>query len=626
MEITDPRLERDISIEQNGLIYSDGNRAVIVPTSTFGVLRKDLYLNIGKDRVKGFLIRYGSDLGRKDAKVILAKYKGSPIEEIIRKGPVFHRLQGHVIPIITHLKVKQRGDKYSIYLEGNWEFSYEAEEHISQFGTADEPVCHTLVGYVSGFLTEISNQTVLMKEVSCTGAGDGTCRFVGRTSDYWTEDMHEELKYFTEEPIVKELELTFEKLLEERNRLKEVSTIYNKLTEEILRGKDLDSITDFVYRLTKTAILIENADLQPVASGGIPGGQLTVLNQEFKEFVQCKEEMKKSISRTKVIELDDHMRVTTPVVLQGKTIGYCSFICKECKGEDSVFLQMIIERISSICALYLLNKKTEAEAEDRMKGRFLEQILNNEFTKEEILRRSSFIGVDLFQPYYMVVVTFELFNQNYKTELAFHEEVMNRTSNYFKNRGVHILIGQQADDLVLLFLKSEIEPNGINATCQSYLEYLVNSFSQVTVRAGISLQSEEISRASVSYKEALTAVRMTSEYSPIQAFESLGILGPLINISNQEEVEKAALFTLRPLSQDLNDHKRMELIRTLYVYLQNGGNLEQTSSDLALSLSGLRYRIGKIEREMNQDLRNPEVSYKLMLSIQALISTGKITI
>ncbi|MGJ9459820.1 XylR N-terminal domain-containing protein [Oceanobacillus sp. CF4.6] len=618
------QLERDIRFADDGLIYTEESRAILVPTSSFGILRKDLYTTIGKDRVKGFLIRYGSDLGRKDARIILKKFKDEPIKTIIKKGPVYHQLHGHVIPTVTDIKVEDHGDKISTYLEGIWEHSYEAEEHIEQFGLADEPVCKTLVGYANGFLTEVCNQTVLFKEVSCVGKGDKVCEFVGRTVDYWTDEMSDELKIYNEEPIVKELELTYEKLLEERNNLQNVSIIYNKLTEEILKGKDLHSIMDIVYNLTNTAILIEGAELQPIAFGGISEKELGVFNQSFKRYVQCKGSMKKNFHQTKTLKLDDHNRITTPIFLQGKTIGYSSFVYQKSEKESTRFLQMIIERISSVCALYILNKKTEVEAEDRMKGRFLEQILSEENTKEEILRRSSFVGLDLFQPYYIAVIDFQMPNKNYKEELALLDEVMNETSTYFQTQGINILMGQQANDLVLLFLKSEIKEKGIQVTCSYYLHNLSKTHPSVTFRAGISMQSEEIEKASDSYKEALTAMRMTTKANNIMEFQSLGILGPLINSNNKKEVERMAMHTMNLLCDDFDDHKKLEIIKTLYVYLLNGGNLEQTASDLALSLSGLRYRIGKIEKLLKQDIRNPEVKYNLLLSIQALISTGKL--
>ncbi|BCJ88260.1 helix-turn-helix domain-containing protein [Effusibacillus dendaii] len=55
----------------------------------------------------------------------------------------------------------------------------------------------------------------------------------------------------------------------------------------------------------------------------------------------------------------------------------------------------------------------------------------------------------------------------------------------------------------------------------------------------------------------------------------------------------------------------MFTVQALYVFLVNGGNLEQTANDLSLSMSGLRYRIQKIETLIGQELRNPIVNYQL---------------
>ena len=51
--------------------------------------------------------------------------------------------------------------------------------------------------------------------------------------------------------------------------------------------------------------------------------------------------------------------------------------------------------------------------------------------------------------------------------------------------------------------------------------------------------------------------------------------------------------------------KKNELVKTLYVFLANGGNLEKTAMDITLSLSGLRYRLQKIEELLGHDLRDP---------------------
>jgi PucR family transcriptional regulator, purine catabolism regulatory protein len=98
----------------------------------------------------------------------------------------------------------------------------------------------------------------------------------------------------------------------------------------------------------------------------------------------------------------------------------------------------------------------------------------------------------------------------------------------------------------------------------------------------------------------------------------------LINEKNEQEVKKMAKACLGNLK--LDDPKNIEFLRTLYIFLVNGGNLEQTAADLALSISGLRYRVSKIESIIQQELRNPMIHHQLLLSIQSLMMIGEIDI
>ena len=103
-------------------------------------------------------------------------------------------------------------------------------------------------------------------------------------------------------------------------------------------------------------------------------------------------------------------------------------------------------------------------------------------------------------------------------------------------------------------------------------------------------------------------------------FDSIGIVGPLINNNNEKEVKK---ISRHMLGNVLNDD---DLLETLYAYLSNGGNLELTSQEIALSLSGLRYRLRKIEDILGKDIKDPIYSYQLLLAIQSLLVLGEIEI
>ena len=83
------------------------------------------------------------------------------------------------------------------------------------------------------------------------------------------------------------------------------------------------------------------------------------------------------------------------------------------------------------------------------------------------------------------------------------------------------------------------------------------------------------------------------------------MVGPLINQNNKEEIRQVAQNMLGSL-MDKVDHNKLELLRTLYIFLANGGNLEQTASENALSLSGLGHRISRIENLLtHRDMRDP---------------------
>ena len=74
---------------------------------------------------------------------------------------------------------------------------------------------------------------------------------------------------------------------------------------------------------------------------------------------------------------------------------------------------------------------------------------------------------------------------------------------------------------------------------------------------------------------------------------------------------------------DKVDHKKLELLRTLYIFLAKWWQFErQTASENALSLSGLRYRISRIENLLKHDLRDPFYNFQVYLALQSLILIG----
>lgn len=608
--------------KQDGVIKLDGERIVLTSTAVFGTLRKDLTENLGVERMKGFLIRYGWNLGAADAKKALQKSTSS-IEDVLRQGAHLHMMKGYTHAKTTTLDLKQTeaGNIKSVSVSGIWSHSYEVEESIRLFGKANEPVCHTLTGYASGYYSIVCGHTVVFKEVTCRGAGDDECRYIGKSMTSWAGEADEAYAHYKNNVIIKELEKTYEELLEERNNLTKVALIHKKLSDEVISGNDLQSIARVMFNTAKTPIIIEDINFEAIAYAGLKSDELEQISEDFQQSFPNKKDLLQNETIERQFAL--HRRVMTPIFLQNKVFGFCSFIYASDKVERPQIDRMILERAATVCSLYLVNEKASFEAEERVKGHFLNQIISCQFkTKEEIIKRGIYFQLDLNLAYYIVVLK-QVHSPN---ELFLTEQIMKETVHYFKNHKVDVLAGQSEGSVILLIQAEGIEQGAqIKEVCTNLFSYLKKTYPQSFIRIGISTESNAIEQAVESFEEAHIALKIGRRDESITLFDELGITGILVHSQNKEVVEQKARHLLQPL-YTIDGAKDTEFLQTMYMFLINGGNLEKTMGDLSISMSGLRYRIDKIERLLGKNLRDPETAYELTFIMKALIAAGKLSI
>lgn len=616
-EVTD-----GVTTDQDGRIYLDGERVILTSSSVFGILRNDLMKNISEDRMKGFLIRYGWNLGRKDAKNVLAKNYSS-IEEILKQGPELHMMRGFTKVQRVGLEIdynEETNEIEKVHVEGLWSGSYESEEYIKRYGISETAVCFTLVGYASGYYSEICKKKVIFKEVACKAMGSDHCYYVGKTIPEWEGSIEKELKYYEDEPIVRELETTYEKLLEERNNLTKTFTIHERLTAEFVNGNDLQSIADVIHKETGIPILIENKDLDVLSCSGLNTAFFEDGYDSFKKSAHGRKDER--YYKTREIFDGKNKYLITPIMLQRKCFGFCSFIYKENRPVTKVDL-MILERVASVCSLYILNEKTTFEAIERIKGHFLNQIIDGTLlSKKEILNRGKYVQIDLEHPYYLVALKYTGPSISMSNELIFHDQVMEIVQSYFKNDD-HVLVGQRSDYIVL-FIQKEENKEIVQDICMPLLHAIGKEFTDRVFQIGISTLKENIQTVKESYNEAVTALKMINSSQPLLTFDQISIAGLLIYSKDKYAILQKAKFLLGPVYENRKENE--ELIKTLFVFLSNGGNLEKSKEQLSLSMSGLRYRVKRLEEMLDKDLRNPTEAYELLLTLQVLEAEGEISL
>jgi DNA-binding NtrC family response regulator len=168
---------------EEGVIRFHEQRMVIQGAAAMGLLRRELIHTLGGATARRLLLRFGYADGYHDA-VSLRDHVGwaDPIEGL-RAGLKLHMLEGIVCALPQRLEYDRRTHAFEAQL--TWRNSYEAEQHLYRHGRSDEPVCWTLVGYISGFASACFGEDVYFRESQCAGQGEAVCTLVGRHAAGW---------------------------------------------------------------------------------------------------------------------------------------------------------------------------------------------------------------------------------------------------------------------------------------------------------------------------------------------------------------------------------------------------------------------------------------------------------
>lgn len=201
-----PRLAdlRDIAARlrfapEDGRIWLDDERAILLRASVFAGLRRELLESLGEDEARGLLTRIGYSAGAHDARLAINLRGSRNLTDVFAVGPQMHALEGFVA--VEPIRIEIDVEKGVHYVEQIWHDSVEARMHMEAAGVASEPVCWMQAGYASGFNTALFGRPILFREVACRGAGDPHCRIIGKPVDEWC-DAEADLRFLRPEDFV----------------------------------------------------------------------------------------------------------------------------------------------------------------------------------------------------------------------------------------------------------------------------------------------------------------------------------------------------------------------------------------------------------------------------------------
>ena len=166
-----------------GIIRLHEQRVVILSAAAMGLMRKELVDTLGLETARRVLLRFGFADGYHDAVNLRARSNWSSPVDGLRAGAVLHTLEGIVRADVRRVEYDQETGRFEE--EVRWHDSYEAEQHVHHYGKGSTPVCWSLVGYSSGFVSACLGKEIYFREIACTGQGERHCSAVGRDADSW---------------------------------------------------------------------------------------------------------------------------------------------------------------------------------------------------------------------------------------------------------------------------------------------------------------------------------------------------------------------------------------------------------------------------------------------------------
>lgn len=323
--------------------------------------------------------------------------------------------------------------------------------------------------------------------------------------------------------------------------------------------------------------------------------------------------------------------VALPVIVEGKVYGSVKALVLDRKF--SLLDLLSLERVCSIVALDILKRHVVLQVEHRYRAEFLNQFLASDGSNErEFVERAKIFGWDLTKQFVVLLLSVLLPAETGK--VAEDERANQLTKNQAmtvidsfcqRNRIDHMLVSNE-NGIVLC-----VSPQGVEdeAAVSGWLKAITRQLRQVLspwrVTIGIGGLYGGPAGIRKSYHEAKLALEIgrTIYGSGSDIYYSkLGVYGLLLRQASLREQKAFAEEVLGPLLV-YDRTRKTDLLRTLVVYLNTGGNAKKTASALFTHYNTVLYRLAKIKELTNLDPDHPEQRVTLQVAVRLLEIFGQ---
>ncbi|HEX3629779.1 MAG TPA: PucR family transcriptional regulator ligand-binding domain-containing protein [Candidatus Dormibacteraeota bacterium] len=415
--------------------------------------------------------------------------------------------------------------------------------------------------------------------------------------------------------------------------------IHRQFTDLALNARGLDEIVRTLGELVESSISLEDVNWRLLTSHIVPGltdrhRQQTLAHHGtppkaqqavatmIREVVEGRKPRK--VGPIPEAGMTAH-RIIAPILAGRENLGYLSII--EHPQHHEQLAMMAIEHAATVIALEMIKQRDVAEAEDRVRGELVDDLLNGTFgDAANVQRRARHLRYDLSLPHLLLVVDVDYFRQFIKENRYAESRVITLKHQLFqvitgvvrRNHPRHLATAHSDSVIVLVPEPANADPGYAEELATRIRGAVTESELGLTVSVAIGrrcLTPEDFKPSFTEAQRALDLMVRFGKREQVVNYDRLGVYRLLAQIDDRSGLDAFAGRMLEPLVA-YDKARGTPLLNTLEVYLQRHGNLRQTARDMHIHLNTLHYRLQRIAAVIGADLKDADVRLDLLLALR----------
>ncbi|MGW1762188.1 helix-turn-helix domain-containing protein [Streptomyces mirabilis] len=372
------------------------------------------------------------------------------------------------------------------------------------------------------------------------------------------------------------------------------AAVHERLTAVALEGGGAAGLAQALAEILRGSVRVLDAADRPLAAAGDTLPEPAGLVREMAEA---------RASRASAVH---GASCVTPIIAADEHLGSLLLVRGGLDASDV----HAMERAAQAAALMLLSERSVAEAEQRLRGEILDDLLGTPHRDPEGLRRrASLVGLDLGREHVVLVARGE--------DRGGRRRITDAAGAYAKRLGG--IAGEYSGNTVVLLPGTE-EPGGAARTLAGALA--AASGRPVTVggeaAASGAAASAEAHRDAARCLEVLLALDRAGEGA---SRDDLGIHGILLGQAGREELARFVRRTIGPLL-DHDQTRGSDLVRTGLTYFACDGSLARTATALYIHVNTLYQRIDRISALLGPQWRHGDRALQVHLALKTHIAAA----